>query len=905
VTTHAYGLRRSVAIAGARERFLNRQFLDATPAPVMAAVLSEFYHAVVAWPLADELLARKASLVRHAINHLLHNTDPLPVKFARCVEASGAYHIVGLGPDFWSALAQALDPLLAPAWVPDVRAGLARLEMHDSRSEAAADVYADLCAQYARIRKHQPTWSAGQIDWFLANVAHLRGREWGTVPNPHSDWPGRIRQARNQRPLRATVKTHGRQHALAKADLEVALRHGDLARLVPALAALDPVGALRLPTQRPGLLGRLVEWVQRLWLADDVYAELTAFWQAEPLPGAGLWLPAVVLHIRAATQFALWDDASRAGLRQVCAAARADLPPAESYRLFNLAADWLVQQQRVHPLEVPGILAAWAPTEASAGLGFTGFCADTFCFLRELQANNQRSFMERARARYRFAVRAPLAELCRELARRYVEPVLHQGYGWELETAPRSGAALSSITKNDFGKSVPYQTALWITFFRTSAQDKRAEVQLYVRLDATGVQFGVHMGAHARAAGKQLRHNLQTHADALLHALHARGALTQCRFGVAPDLTAARRVTEASDLRAWGTHKTLAAGVHVAADDPVLRTDELVGAILLTFDRLLPVFVWAAEADPVSAWRTPGGAGPGGCSPTDFVRLTHLRPSWLERTLQLLELKKQLILQGVPGTGKTHVARTLARLLTRDRPDAVRLVQFHPAYSYEEFVEGIKVRSVEVAGRHETTYPVEDGLLVQFAAQAAERPNEPFVLLIDEINRGNLPRIFGELLYLLEYREQAVSLPTSRRLFRLPANLYLLGTMNAADRSVALVDQALRRRFSFVDMEPDPTVLAAWLETHPPVGGDEQIKRVVLLFEELNRRLVADLGPTCRVGHSYLMVPALDADKLEVIWTHHVLPLVREYCAGQPALVGKYTLDKLQAGPRKSTARNG
>src|SRR5207302_4553821 len=128
--------------------------------------------------------------------------------------------------------------------------------------------------------------------------------------------------------------------------------------------------------------------------------------------------------------------------------------------------------------------------------------------------------------------------------------------------------------------------------------------------------------------------------------------------------------------------------------------------------------------------------------------------------------------------------------------------------------EGIKVKSVEVNGRHDVVYPVEDGLLCSFAAEAARRPSEPYVLIIDEINRGNLPRVFGELLYLLEYREQTLVLPYSRREFRLPANLYLLGTMNAADRSVALLDQALKRRFSFLEMAPDPAVLSAWLRSH-------------------------------------------------------------------------------------------
>src|SRR5207302_11070598 len=115
-----------------------------------------------------------------------------------------------------------------------------------------------------------------------------------------------------------------------------------------------------------------------------------------------------------------------------------------------------------------------------------------------------------------------------------------------------------------------------------------------------------------------------------------------------------------------------------------------------------------------------------------------------------------------------------ARVVTGGGADALGLVQFHPAYSYEEFVEGVKVRSVEVGGRHDVTYPVEDGLLCAFAAEAARRPAVPHVLLIDEINRGNLPRIFGELLYLLEYRGQAVELPCSRRAFRLPDNPYPL-----------------------------------------------------------------------------------------------------------------------------------
>ena len=289
--------------------------------------------------------------------------------------------------------------------------------------------------------------------------------------------------------------------------------------------------------------------------------------------------------------------------------------------------------------------------------------------------------------------------------------------------------------------------------------------------------------------------------------------------------------------------------------------------------------------------RRAGSTGdPAPYDPAAFHRETYLSEAWLDRVLGLLRLKKQLVLQGVPGTGKTHVARCLARLLTHDRPGCVRLVQFHPAYSYEEFVEGIRVRNVE----SEVTYPVEDGVLAEFAAQASARPSEPHVLIVDELNRGNLPRVFGELLFLLEYREQAITLPYSKRSFRLPDNLFVLATMNQLDRSAVALDQALRRRFSFVDMPADAAILARWLEEHPATEGDDTLgPRVVRLFEELNRRLARDLGPEKQVGHSFLMVPELDAEKLAAVWDHHVRPMLLDYLGGREDRVKDYAPDRL------------
>jgi 5-methylcytosine-specific restriction endonuclease McrBC GTP-binding regulatory subunit McrB len=144
-----------------------------------------------------------------------------------------------------------------------------------------------------------------------------------------------------------------------------------------------------------------------------------------------------------------------------------------------------------------------------------------------------------------------------------------------------------------------------------------------------------------------------------------------------------------------------------------------------------------------------------------------------------------------------------------------------------------------------------------------------------------------------------VTLPYSKRPFRLPENLFLLATMNPLDRSAVALDQALRRRFSFVDMPADAAVLARWLEEHPPADADDTFgPRVVRLFEELNRRLARDLGSDKQVGHSFLMVPELDREKLAAVWDHHVRPLLLDYLGGREERLKDYTPERL-AKPRK------
>jgi hypothetical protein len=900
---------RFQAIHTARSELLSPLFVEGAGDADFRAALHRFYEACVQPALHPEIVALRAGIVRHALGHLLRSVDPLPLKLERCLAADGPYHVAGLGPAFWSALAQALDPERHPAWLPAVEAGLRRLGLAPWRaSDGPAAVYAGLRRAYDRLRVLAPGLTALHVDHFLILVSGMQGR----TLHPGRDAAQRLqpiaagldlaallRQERAEMPLRRRLKERGQALHETRARLEAALAIQDGKEIGAALAVADPSSCRRAPVAWQAGAEALTLWVGRLWEADVPAEILQAFWQADPIPGAGLWLPPAVLHLRDPRRFGPWDEASRRGYAVLDDSADRGEPPWERYALFNSGVAWLREHHRLHPLEAPAFLGrlrsgSGNPPSAIRNAQFGGFCADTFRFLAELAKNNNRAWMTEQRTRYRFAVREPLAELCRALAERYVGPVLRGEHGWDLEMQARSGRALTSICKNDYGRSVPYNTALWLTFYRKDRGGKRDDVQFFVRLDATGLCYGLRLGRAAREAGRLFRRNVQEHAELLCRALRETGAAADCRFGSDEDGTPPLALTDPGDLRAWAAGKALVAARSLPADAPLLAGDDLVGDILLTFDRLLPAYACAVLSDPrpLLERRAGGRTGPG-FTATDFRRSTFLEDDFLHRARELLDLKRQLILQGVPGTGKTHVARCLARLLTRGREEAIRLVQFHPAYSYEEFVEGIKVKSVEVDGRHDVTYPVEDGLLCAFAEEAARCPSEPFVLIIDEINRGNLPRVFGELLYLLEYRDQAVGLPYSKRGFRLPANLYLLGTMNAADRSVALVDQALRRRFSFLEMAPDAGVLTAWLRVHLPAAGEAFAGQVVCLFERLNARLRADLGPHCQVGHSYFMVDDLDEARLRTVWRHQVQPLLEEYFAGQPQRAAGYDLESL------------
>ena len=272
------------------------------------------------------------------------------------------------------------------------------------------------------------------------------------------------------------------------------------------------------------------------------------------------------------------------------------------------------------------------------------------------------------------------------------------------------------------------------------------------------------------------------------------------------------------------------------------------------------------------------------------------------RLLDSIKSRKNLILQGPPGTGKTFIARRIAWcLIGRKDSDPIEMVQFHQSYAYEDFVQGY--RPNERGG-----FDLKDGVFHRFCERARANPDIPHVFIIDEINRGNLSRIFGELLMLIERdkrsNEYAVVLTYSDQRFHVPGNVFILGMMNTADRSLALVDYALRRRFAFETLEPafgtdyGRTAFENYVSARG--AGRELVACISARIRKLNEAIKNDkeLGPGFQIGHSYF-VPE-DGDEPSEDWYKHVVdtqiaPLLREYWFDSPEDVEK-ELAKLRVG---------
>ena len=252
----------------------------------------------------------------------------------------------------------------------------------------------------------------------------------------------------------------------------------------------------------------------------------------------------------------------------------------------------------------------------------------------------------------------------------------------------------------------------------------------------------------------------------------------------------------------------------------------------------------------------------------------HLTDEWVGEVLGLMKKSKQVIFYGPPGTGKTFIIKALANSIAS--PENVQLIQFHPSFSYEDFFEGYRPKIS--ADEKSMIFEKSPGPLRRMAEKATASPDETFVLIIDEINRGNLAKVFGELYFLLEYRDESVELMYSGgEKFKLPNNLLILGTMNTADKSIANLDSAIRRRFQFVSLIPTEApcdqILGKWL------AKNGLNKTSAKMLTKLNAKLA---DHNLAIGPAYFMKSKTQSDAdISEIWRYSILPLLEDHFYGQ------------------------
>lgn len=262
----------------------------------------------------------------------------------------------------------------------------------------------------------------------------------------------------------------------------------------------------------------------------------------------------------------------------------------------------------------------------------------------------------------------------------------------------------------------------------------------------------------------------------------------------------------------------------------------------------------------------------------DFLHDVYMTEERYNHLVAVLRNKKNIILQGAPGVGKTFTARRLAWSMMGTKEDShIEFVQFHQSYSYEDFVMGYK----PVKDGFELKY----GIFYRFCQKAANHPDQDFFFIIDEINRGNLSKIFGELLMLIEkdHRDEKVTLAYSGMPFSVPENLYIIGMMNTADRSLAMIDYALRRRFSFIEIDPGFDT-AGFIQYQNSLDS-ETLNELVNKVKELNQIITLDksLGKGFCIGHSYFCgMDVCTDDRLRAIVDYDILPMLNEYWFDEP-----------------------
>jgi uncharacterized protein (DUF2461 family) len=480
-------------------------------------------------------------------------------------------------------------------------------------------------------------------------------------------------------------------------------------------------------------------------------------------------------------------------------------------------------------------------------LSFQSFTKGTFDFLRDLENNNTKTWMDANRDRFRKFVDEPLRSITTVIGRDCIAR-LDQGF----ETTPDGQHTISRINKNVFGKKKDiYWPHMWSAFYRKIIGDKRKDSQLFILVNKEELRCGFCFGnlKEAKDLEEKFKENVSAELDFFFGMLKDMEILNDFDFEFTDSTTNKRvktKVATKEELQQWlekdALHITRSFKPQEVAQQ---TTDQIVNSIAESFTKLYPVYLFATSDTPMA--------------------------------------KVEEYLEGTEE-GEPDIERF------------VRFVSFHQSYSYEEFVEGIRpvITDTTVGKQTGKDYEISKGIFKRICEDAKGDRDNNYFLIVDEINRGQISKIFGELITLLEKDKRlsptgdlqentiVLDLVYSKEPFAVPWNLYIIGTMNTADKSIALVDVALRRRFGFIEIPSEPSKLKVY--TIQGISVD-----LPKILENINRKITVLVDRDHQIGHSYLMNIDKDAkgntisdekqilENLRYAFYNEIIPLLQEY----------------------------
>jgi 5-methylcytosine-specific restriction protein B len=510
------------------------------------------------------------------------------------------------------------------------------------------------------------------------------------------------------------------------------------------------------------------------------------------------------------------------------------------------------------------------------------FSVQTFDLLKSIRDNPTGAFYQAHKEEFKNFLEVPFQKLFHDVCL-----LLPRSLHNMLESEKGN---FSRIVKNDFGKGGAWDF-YWGALYPKGGQRIR-DAQLFLWMNADRFEYGFYIGEYGGEQRKRFVLNCSKFKEILPNLLEESLSDGELKFGRHEEFLGKTQDSSSGEISNWRNwlSNPEAAGIHVyiqVSRDNVLTEsgDRIVQNIAGKFKQLFPLVLLATSDDPIKMiseyeeLEVEKGTNP--LYPlVQCAKETGIEEEALSRWVRAIERKGQAIFYGPPGTGKTFIAERIARHLIGGGDGFSELVQFHPAYAYEDFIQGIRPK-VNTEGV--LNYPVVSGRFLDFCSQAAMRQGK-CVLIIDEINRANLSRVFGELMYLLEYRNREIPLASGGQL-QIPNNVRILGTMNTADRSIALVDHALRRRFAFLPLYPDYGILRKF---HQESGFS--VNGLVSVLENLNKK-IGDRH--YEVGITFFLRNDL-REQVEDIWRMEIEPYLEEYFFDRRDTGDEFLWDKIK-----------